>query len=81
MAGTWSLELTGFGVSLEQPTASEHTSSTAAKARALMLPRAAVAIFLALMFLPQTTESRDATVLRKVLMRVMVVASCRVAAL
>lgn len=61
--------VTGFGLSLEHPTATEQTIRMAAKTKTLMSPA---------MFFPQESEER---VLRIVLMRVMVVASCRVAAI
>ena len=67
MTGIWLLELTGFGLSLEQPTVTEQTIRTAAKTRALV-------------FLPQVMKLRVSAMLRIALMRVMVVASCRVAA-
>src|ERR1700685_3157065 len=67
------LELTGFGLSLEQPTVTEQTISTAAKMSALVfLPQV-----LALRVLePQATDSVFAMV-RSALVRVIVVASCR----
>jgi hypothetical protein len=56
--GIWLLELTGFGLSLEQPTVTEQTISTAAKINALV-------------FLLQVME-RVSAKLRNALMRVMV---------
>src|SRR5271169_4935397 len=70
VTGIWLLELTGFGFSLEQPTATEQAISTAAKTSALMWPQVAVATFLA--SLPQATESRIPAMLRSALMWVMV---------
>src|SRR5271165_6143751 len=70
VTGIWLLELTGFGFSLEQPTAREQAISTAAKTSALMWPQVVVATFLA--SLPQATESRVPAMLRIALMRVMV---------
>src|SRR5579872_155477 len=61
--------VTGFGLSLEHPTATEQMIRMAAKTKTLMSPA---------MFFPQESEER---VLRIVLMRVIVVASCRVAAI
>ena len=60
------LELTGFGLSLEQPTVTEQMMSTAAKTSVLA-------------FLPQVRKSL-CFIERNALMRVMVVASCRLAA-
>ena len=69
VTGIWLLELTGFGLSLslEQPTVTEQMISTAAKMSALA-------------FLPQATEW-VCFMERTALMRVIVVASCRLAAL
>ena len=61
------LDLTGFGLSLEQPTVTEQMISIAPKMSALV-------------FVPQATE-RFSAVVRIALMRVIVVASCRLAAL
>ena len=61
--------VTGFGLSLEHPTATEQTIRMAAKTKTLMSPA---------MFFPQESEER---VLRMVLVRVIVVASCRVTAI
>ena len=58
MTGIWVLELTGFGLSLEQPTVTEQMIRTAAKTA--MLP-----------CLPQVTELRVSAMLRRALMRVM----------
>src|ERR1700686_64166 len=58
VTGIWLVELTGFGLSLEQPTVTEQTISTAAKISALV-------------FLPQVMEQVSAK-LRNALMRVMV---------
>ena len=57
MTGTGLLEPMGFGLSLEQPTVTEQTMSTAAKISAPV-------------FLPQATELRFSAVLRIALMRV-----------
>src|SRR6266568_8335575 len=67
VTGIWLLELTGFGLSLEQPTVTEQMIKTAANTRAPVC-------------LPQDTELRVSAMLRSVLIRVMVVASCRLAA-
>jgi hypothetical protein len=57
VTGIGLLELTGFGLSLEQPTVTEQTISTAAKTSALV-------------FLPQVME-RVSAMVRNALMRVM----------
>jgi hypothetical protein len=66
------LWVTGFGLSLEHPTPSEQTMRTTANKYTLRFPKAALATFLVILHLPQDTELK--------VVRVMVVASCRVAA-
>src|ERR1039457_3334363 len=67
VTGIWLLELTGFGLSLEQPTVTEQTIRTAAKISAL--------VFLSEVFVPQVCLPQDkelvSAVLRNALMRVM----------
>jgi hypothetical protein len=71
------LEVTGFGWSLllEQPTVKEQTISRAAK---MSGPALLFQVCFSEAFLPQATER--VSVLRSALMRVIVVASCRLAA-
>jgi hypothetical protein len=58
VTGIWLFEVTGFGLSLEQPTVTEQMIRTAAKTAMLAC-------------LPQVTELRVSAMLRRALMRVM----------